>query len=308
MNEPMGVLVTGGAGFIGSHITHRLVSLGHRVTVIDNKSSGLRSNVPEEVRYIRGDVTNPADLDRAFEETPDAVIHIAGQVSIIRAFSNPVGDPRTNVEGGERASAVRGARGEASSLRQLDERLRQRRGRADAGGDALLPSVLLRRDEVCGRALRASDRGAARPAGRPRRHLLPHVQRPRTAAGGGQSLSGGAGHLPGEHHPRGADPHLRRRQADPRFRLHQRRGGRLDRRARQPGQPLEDLQSRQRAADQHQRAGGPRAGGAGAHAGGPSRALPSRTSGRATQRAGGCFLRRGGARLGAALGPAQKAA
>ncbi|QCO18135.1 SDR family NAD(P)-dependent oxidoreductase (plasmid) [Azospirillum brasilense] len=95
----MDVLVTGGAGFIGSHITHRLVSLGHRVTVIDNESTGLRANVPAEVRYIRGDVTNPADLDKAFEEVPDAVIHIAGQVSIIRAFSNPVGDLRTNVEG-----------------------------------------------------------------------------------------------------------------------------------------------------------------------------------------------------------------
>lgn len=78
----MSILVTGGTGFIRSHTVHRLVSLGHRMTVFDNEPNGLRSDVPTEVRYIRDGVTNPADLVRAFAERPEAAVHIAGQVSM----------------------------------------------------------------------------------------------------------------------------------------------------------------------------------------------------------------------------------
>ncbi len=95
----MKVLVTGGAGFIGSHMVGRLVGDGHDVIVIDNESTGRRDNVPPQAHYFRGDVAVPADLDAPFALRPEAVFHIAGQVSMIRSFSDPLSDLRTNVQG-----------------------------------------------------------------------------------------------------------------------------------------------------------------------------------------------------------------
>ena len=95
----MRILVTGGAGFIGSHLTRRLLADGHEVFVIDNEYNGLRSTVPTGAQFVFGDVVRPEDLEPVFEKKLDAVCHLAGQVSIIRAFDNPVGDLRTNTEG-----------------------------------------------------------------------------------------------------------------------------------------------------------------------------------------------------------------
>jgi UDP-glucose 4-epimerase len=95
----MRILVTGGAGFIGSHLTRRLLADGHEVHVIDNESNGLRSTVPAGAHFVHGDVIRPEDLEPVFAKKLDAVCHLAGQVSIIRAFDNPVGDLRTNTEG-----------------------------------------------------------------------------------------------------------------------------------------------------------------------------------------------------------------
>lgn len=95
----MRVLVTGGAGFIGSHVADGLIERGHDVSVIDNESTGLRDNVPARARYRKGDVANLADLEPLFATGLDAVCHIAGQVSIIRSFSDPTGDLRTNTYG-----------------------------------------------------------------------------------------------------------------------------------------------------------------------------------------------------------------
>jgi UDP-glucose 4-epimerase len=95
----MRVLVTGGAGFIGSHIADRLVADSHDVVVIDNLATGLRENVPAAARFIEGDVSQFEALAPAFESGVDAVIHIAGQVALIRSFTDPVIDLRTNVRG-----------------------------------------------------------------------------------------------------------------------------------------------------------------------------------------------------------------
>jgi UDP-glucose 4-epimerase len=95
----MRALVTGGAGFIGSHLADRLLADGHEVTVLDNESTGFRHNVPAGARYIKGDVARGDELDHAFEERLDAVFHIAGQASTIRSFSDPTDDLRTNVQG-----------------------------------------------------------------------------------------------------------------------------------------------------------------------------------------------------------------
>jgi UDP-glucose 4-epimerase len=95
----MKVLVTGGAGFIGSHLAERLVSEGHRVVVLDNEATGRRENVSPAARFLRGDVARPEDLEPAFADGLDAVCHVAGQVSLIRSFTDPGIDLRTNVQG-----------------------------------------------------------------------------------------------------------------------------------------------------------------------------------------------------------------
>ena len=94
----MKVLVTGGAGFIGSHMADRLVADGHEVVVYDNLATGLRENVPA-ARFVQGDVSQIEALEQAFSGGLDAVLHIAGQVSLIRSYTDPVVDLRTNVQG-----------------------------------------------------------------------------------------------------------------------------------------------------------------------------------------------------------------
>jgi nucleoside-diphosphate-sugar epimerase len=70
-------LVTGGAGFIGAALCHRLVREGHEVWALDRMSRGKRERLPPEVRVIAGDVRNTTDIDHAFSRSPDVVWHLA---------------------------------------------------------------------------------------------------------------------------------------------------------------------------------------------------------------------------------------
>ena len=72
----LNVLVVGGAGYIGSHVTQALVEAGHRPTVFDNLSSGLKKNLLPEVPFIHGDLLLPHSIAAALEKQ-DAVIHLA---------------------------------------------------------------------------------------------------------------------------------------------------------------------------------------------------------------------------------------
>jgi UDP-glucose 4-epimerase len=94
------VLVTGGAGFIGSHLVERLLGDGVDVTVLDNLATGRRENVPSAATFIEGDVGDRTLVEDAFASEPfDAVFHIAGQASIRVSFAEPEIDLRTNVVG-----------------------------------------------------------------------------------------------------------------------------------------------------------------------------------------------------------------
>ncbi len=95
----MGVfLVTGGAGFIGSGVAERLIAEGNEVVIIDNLSTGYRSNIPEGVQFIEGDCQDPQIYAELMGRKFDAILHIAGQSSGEVSFDDPVYDLRSNTE------------------------------------------------------------------------------------------------------------------------------------------------------------------------------------------------------------------
>jgi nucleoside-diphosphate-sugar epimerase len=93
-------LVTGGAGFIGSHMVERLLSRGDRVRIADDFSSGRRENVPErpDVELVEGDLVDPAVATRAVAGS-DYIIHLAAIPSVPRSVKDPVRSHRANVDG-----------------------------------------------------------------------------------------------------------------------------------------------------------------------------------------------------------------
>lgn len=96
----MKVLVTGGAGFIGSHIVDACLADGHEVFVIDDLSSGSPRNLPSHVKLYEVDICDAHGVDRVFNEVrPDAVSHQAAQMSVSRSVREPVFDAEVNVVG-----------------------------------------------------------------------------------------------------------------------------------------------------------------------------------------------------------------
>jgi UDP-glucose 4-epimerase len=94
------VLVTGGAGFIGSHLVDALLARGDDVVVLDNLSTGSRDNVHADAELVEGDVAEGGAVRKAFAlRSFDAVLHIAGQASIAKSFDEPERDLRVNVAG-----------------------------------------------------------------------------------------------------------------------------------------------------------------------------------------------------------------
>lgn len=92
----MNYLVTGGAGFIGSVISKKLIKQGHNVTIIDNLSTGYISNLPKEAQFIQGDVANEVIIQKLNNVKFDAILHIAGQSSGEISFEDPVYDLNCN--------------------------------------------------------------------------------------------------------------------------------------------------------------------------------------------------------------------
>jgi UDP-glucose 4-epimerase len=95
----MRALVTGGAGFIGSHLVDRLIVEGWRVAVVDNLSTGQHRHLNRKAAFYEADITS-ARLATVFRQArPEVVFHLAAQTSVIRSIQRPDRDARANVLG-----------------------------------------------------------------------------------------------------------------------------------------------------------------------------------------------------------------
>jgi len=93
------ILVTGGAGFIGSNIVDAYIEAGHEVAIIDNLSSGKEENLNPKARFYKIDIRSP-EIDLVFaKEKPDVLNHHAAQIDVRKSVSDPVYDANVNIIG-----------------------------------------------------------------------------------------------------------------------------------------------------------------------------------------------------------------
>ncbi|OIP76159.1 MAG: hypothetical protein AUK07_00060 [Parcubacteria group bacterium CG2_30_36_21] len=93
------ILVTGGAGFIGSHLTDKLIEKGHQVVVIDNLSTGKKENLNPKAKFYESDVCD-SEISQIFKkEKPDIVFHFAAQVDVRKSVGDPISDAKINILG-----------------------------------------------------------------------------------------------------------------------------------------------------------------------------------------------------------------
>lgn len=95
----MNILVTGGAGFIGSHMAKRHLADGHRVVIVDDLSSGRTERLPPEARFVKADISETDLAPLLSEEKIDFVSHHAAQIDLRHSVADPIGDARANIIG-----------------------------------------------------------------------------------------------------------------------------------------------------------------------------------------------------------------
>ncbi len=98
-SRPFHILVTGGGGFIGSHVVDAYIRAGHRVTVVDNLSTGRMANLNVRAKFFRADIRS-ATLDAIFQqERFDAINHHAAHIDLRRSVTHPWHDAEVNILG-----------------------------------------------------------------------------------------------------------------------------------------------------------------------------------------------------------------
>ena len=102
---PMRILITGGAGFIGSHLTDRLVADGHQITILDNLATGRKENLSahlggESVNFVEGSILDLPLLDGLIKDT-EYVFHLAAAVGVFNIVNHPLDSLMTNIRGTE---------------------------------------------------------------------------------------------------------------------------------------------------------------------------------------------------------------
>ncbi|MDR0322006.1 MAG: UDP-glucose 4-epimerase GalE [Treponema sp.] len=96
----MNILVIGGAGYIGSHVTREFLDLGHKCTVYDNLSSGLRENLFAEAKFVHGDIHDYQTLLNSMKSSAfDALVHLAASKAAGESMLNPEKYSRNNIAG-----------------------------------------------------------------------------------------------------------------------------------------------------------------------------------------------------------------
>ena len=128
----MNVLVTGGAGFIGSHLVDALVAAGHQVRVLDDLSNGVRENVNPDAELLVGSLADPDAVARAVAGT-ELVFHLGALGAVSRSVADPLTTDRVNVHGtlSVLKQAVR-RRGPPGGVRVVEQRLRRGGDHPDA--------------------------------------------------------------------------------------------------------------------------------------------------------------------------------
>ena len=96
----MRILLTGGAGFIGSWVAEKYLKEGHEVFIYDNLSSGIAKNIPQDAEFIEGDVRDISTLENTFKKfRPEIINHHAAQINVRVSVDDPVLDAETNIVG-----------------------------------------------------------------------------------------------------------------------------------------------------------------------------------------------------------------
>jgi len=96
----MRILVTGGAGFVGSHVADGFIAAGHEVAVLDNLATGFKRNVPKEATFFEVDVRDAEAVEKIFATfRPDIVDHHAAQMDVRKSLIDPVFDAQCNILG-----------------------------------------------------------------------------------------------------------------------------------------------------------------------------------------------------------------
>ena len=93
------ILVTGGAGFIGSHLVDRLIEKGHQVVVVDNLSSGKKENLNLKAKFYELDICNSKISQIFQEEKPEIVFHLAAQIDVRESVKDPIQNAKVNILG-----------------------------------------------------------------------------------------------------------------------------------------------------------------------------------------------------------------